>query len=474
VNFVSWAFAVLFAVVLATRLSVGRKKTEPAFLAVVTVASTVFVMWHVPAYLLIMLTSIGVDYVAAERIARAPEGDPRRKAWLIGSIATNLALLAFFKYTNFALESVERTLAWAGWSVALPTLALVLPMGISFYTFGSMSYTIDVYRRRIPPVARFRDFYFFVTFFPHLVAGPIIRAEQFFYQVPRVRRPRARVFAEGAFLIAQGFFLKMVCADNLATVVDRHWPEAELGHLGGASSVLLVLLFSGQIFCDFAGYSNIARGLAYLLGWRFPINFDSPYIAGSFSNFWERWHITLSRWLRDYLYVPLGGNRLGARRTYVNLFAVMLLGGLWHGAAATFVLWGAIHGVGLALERALGLNELVRAPGRRAAKLAWFVVVQTVVLIAWVTFRAQSVGGALVFLQSAASVFTDAGRIERELRIAALFLLPVVALHLHQLCVEHGWIPRLGRVRKAVLAGAMSALTLMAYGASSEFIYFQF
>ena len=473
-NFVSWAFALLFALVYATRLLAGRRKTEPVLNAVVMTASTVFVMWHVPEYLLIMLTSIGVDYVAAIYIERAPDGSARRRWWLAGSIATNLALLGFFKYTNFALDSVEQVLSWAGVSAAMPVMSLALPMGISFYTFCSMSYTIDVYRRRIRPVERFRDFYYFVTFFPHLVAGPIIRAEQFFYQMPRPRRPRLRVFNEGAFLIVSGLFLKMVCADNLSGVVDEWWTRAEGDKLGGRDLALLMLLFGGQIFCDFAGYSNIARGLAYLMGWRFPINFDSPYIAGSFRNFWERWHITLSQWLRDYLYVPLGGNRMGARRTYVNLMIVMLLGGLWHGAAATFVVWGAIHGAGLAIERLLGLEKLERQGGRWALKLAWFLVVQACVFLAWVMFRSQSLTGALTFVRGLARFGAQETPVRPELATAALFLVPVVLLHVHRLAVERGWIARIAPAGKAALAGAMLWAVFTLYGASSDFIYFQF
>jgi len=473
VNFVSWAFALLFALVFATRLLVGRRKTEPTLLAVVMLASTVFVMWHVPAYLLIMLTSIGVDYVAAIHIHRAPAGAPRRRWLLAGSIGTNLALLGFFKYTNFALDSAASMLAWAGWSVALPTLSLVLPMGISFYTFCSMSYTIDVYRGRIQPVARFRDFYFFVTFFPHLVAGPIIRAEQFFYQLPRTRRTRLRVLDEGAYLIVSGLFLKMVCADNLSAAVDKYWAPAEKGGLGQGNLLLLTLLFAGQIFGDFAGYSNIARGLAYLMGWRFPLNFDSPYIAGTFRNFWERWHITLSQWLRDYLYIPLGGNRGSPARTYVNLLLVMLLGGLWHGAALTFVVWGAIHGLGLALERVLGLQHLERTAGRKPLKLAWFLVVQSGVLLAWVMFRSQSLAGALAFVRGLATP-TPALGINQDLAVATYFLTPLILLHLHRLGVEQGWMPRPGRIGKALLAGVMLYAVVASYGSSRAFIYFQF
>src|SRR5690606_21808832 len=220
-----------------------------------------------------------------------------------------------------------------------------------------------------------------------LVAGPIVRAMEFLPQMPRPRRIRAAAWYEGGWLIISGFFLKMVCADNLAVYVDEHWDAGTDPGATSAFALWLALMFSGQIFADFAGYSNIARGVAYLLGYRLPINFNAPYLAASFKNFWERWHMTLSRWLRDYLYVSLGGNRKGGVRTYFNLMLVMLLGGLWHGAAYTFIVWGALHGAALALERMLGLHRDKSGLAGIPVRLAWFVVVQAVVLMAWIVFR---------------------------------------------------------------------------------------
>jgi alginate O-acetyltransferase complex protein AlgI len=324
-------------------------------------------------------------------------------------MASNLLILGFFKYADFFLTITERSLTWLGFGVQLPRLGLILPIGISFYTFGSMSYTIDVYRGRLRAIRRFQDFYYFVTFFPHMVAGPIIRARQFFYQFARTRRPRLKVFNHAAFLIVRGAFLKMVCADNIARVVNIYWtggtrpgcagtPLAN----GGCSCdlVVLALLFSAQIFCDFEGYTSIARGLAYMLGYRFPINFNYPYIAGSFNSFWQRWHITFSTWLRDYLYIPLSGNLVrgvSLTRTYANILVVMLLAGLWHGASLTFVCWGAIHGMGLAFERFVGLNR----PARLAAqRVAWYLVVQVVAVFALIFFRTATIGGALRFIRN--------------------------------------------------------------------------
>ncbi|MGE5608817.1 MAG: MBOAT family O-acyltransferase, partial [Bacillota bacterium] len=324
----------------------------------------------------------------------------------------------------------------------------------------------------IKPVARFRDFYYFVTFFPHLVAGPIIRAEQFLYQMPRTRRPRLRVFNAGVFLIIRGLFLKMVCADNIALVVNGYWNSGYRPGANSLSLLVLAVLFAVQIFCDFEGYSSIARGLAYLMGFRFPVNFNCPYLATSFRNFWERWHITLSQWLRDYLYIPLGGNRVSKWRTYVNLMTVMLLGGLWHGAAMTFVAWGALHGLALAIERLLGFHKLEKTPGALGKKIAWYVVVQVVVLVTWVFFRSDSMDNALMFLRNIAACRSGASGL--PFLTAAMFVLPVVAMHVHQFLVERGTIRPIGLVGKAVLAAVMLYATLVFYGQSSSFIYFQF
>jgi alginate O-acetyltransferase complex protein AlgI len=475
-NFISWAFVLLFIPVFVARLVFGRRKNERPFVWLTMVASTIFVMWHVPAYILIMLTSIGVDYVAALLIDRSPDGAPRRKLFLALSMATNLAILGFFKYTNFALINIEKTLHLAHVHANLPRLGLILPMGISFYTFGSMSYTVDVYRKRLKAVTRFQDFYYFVTFFPHLVAGPIIRAEQFFYQVARTRRLWLRVFNQSAYLIIRGMFLKMVCADNIAVVVNARWADGYVkgGTANSVDLILLTLLFAAQIFCDFEGYSSIARGLAYLMGFRFPVNFDNPYIAGSFSNFWERWHITLSRWLRDYLYIPLGGNRRSAPRVYLNLLTVMLLGGLWHGASLTFVVWGAIHGLALAGERGLGLNKMDadRCGQRRLARFGWFVAVQIVVMVAWIFFRSEHLGGAVRFIQNISRL--RMAMPSRQVMAASLFIVPVAAMHVWAHLVEARRVRPLERLGKAIMVGVMLFLALVAYGESSEFIYFQF
>jgi D-alanyl-lipoteichoic acid acyltransferase DltB (MBOAT superfamily) len=469
VNFVSWAFVALFAVVFVARLTIGRRKVEPTYLAVLLGASLLFYAWHIPAYLSVLLATTALDYVVARAIAQMADHG-RRARWLAISVVSNLGLLAFFKYAGFFARLTEDLSALVGGTLRVDAFQLVLPMGISFYTFQTLSYTIDVYRGTLAPVRNFQDFLLFVSLFPQLVAGPIVRASEFLPQLPRPRRLRLRVFYEGVWLLIAGFFLKMVCADNLAAYVDEYWPRGMQAGTPATFCLWLALMFSGQIFADFSGYSTIARGLGYLLGFRFPVNFDAPYIAASFKNFWERWHITLSRWLRDYLYVSLGGNRHSRRRTLVNLLVVMLLGGLWHGAAYTFIVWGAIHGACLVVERLLGLH---RPAARRplVVKIGWFIAVQAAVLVAWVFFRSPTIEGASSFLGNLLA--GDWATTDAWMALSLLFLSPLVAVHAWTWLEERGHV-RLGHTTQAVLAAAMAYAIVAFHGATSDFIYFQF
>lgn len=472
-SFVSWAFVALFFVAFAARLTVGRRKIEPAYVAVLLVTSTVFYAWHVPIYILILLFSAGVDYVAAIVLGRTPATAVARRRWILGvSLGVNLGLLAFFKYANLLTDAVAQMAGSLGLQLAVPQVSVMLPMGISFYTFQSMSYTIDVYRGILAPLHSFKTFFLYIIFFPQLVAGPIVRAVDFLPQMPRRRRLRLRVFYEGMWLIIIGFFFKMVCADNLAVYVDEHWQAGYREQTGAGFSLWLALMFSGQIFADFAGYSSIARGLSYLLGYRLPINFNAPYVAASLKNFWERWHITLSSWLRDYLYVPLGGNRRGRVRTYVNLMLVMVLGGLWHGAAYTYIVWGALHGGALAVERMLGLQDN-RGAGRFAlVRLAWFAVTQAVVLCAWVFFRSDSFSNATAFLANIARL--DFAMPDTMMWVGLLFLAPLVLHHAWVWAEERGTVRPLPPSARAAVAAVMVYAIVTLYAGTSDFIYFQF
>jgi D-alanyl-lipoteichoic acid acyltransferase DltB (MBOAT superfamily) len=471
VNYVSYSFAILFLTVFVCRLTLGRRKIERSYVGVLLVASLVFYAWHVPLYLVVLLANSLIDYASGRALARPAASAARRRAILAASVTANLSMLGFFKYAGFGLSIARDVAAQAGFSPAIPEIELVLPIGISFYTFQSMSYTIDVYRGRLAPLGDYRSFLLFIAFFPQLVAGPIVRATEFVPQLPRIRRPHLQVINEGLFLVSGGYFLKMVCADNLAVFVNRDW---HLGYGEGVDSGILLwlsVMFGAQIFCDFAGYSHIARGLALLLGFRLPVNFNAPYIAGSFQNFWERWHITLSSWLRDYLYTSLGGNRISRGRTYVNLMVVMLLGGLWHGAAFTFIAWGAIHGVALAIERGLGLQGRGRTRPV-AVRVMWALVVQAVVLVAWIFFRSEHLAGAWQFCRNIAAL--EFGLPSDAVWAGSLFLLPIVVIHLWRLGEERGLIGALRPSHKAALTGVLLVLTATSYGPTNAFIYFQF
>ncbi len=483
-SFVSWAFVALFLIVFAARLTIGRRKTERPFLVLLLLSSFVFYAWHVPIYLLVLLWSATVDYTVGLWLARTPmEKRGTRRFILIASLLTNLGLLGFFKYGAFTLRAAEDLGVLLGMNVRTPDLNLLLPMGISFYTFQSLSYTIDVYRGVIPAARSFGRFLLFITFFPQLVAGPIARASEFLPQLPRPRRLRLVVFYEGIWLIVYGFFLKMVCADNIAAYVNEHWAKGYVEATNASFALWLAVMFSGQILADFAGYSSIARGLAYLLGYRLPINFNAPYVATSLKNFWERWHMTLSRWLRDYLYVPLGGNRGSRARTYVNLLLVMILGGLWHGAYYTFLAWGALHGIALAVERGLGLygprpdGPQRTPPGRTwrespTVRAVWFLVVQAVVLVAWIFFRSETFDGATAFIANLSTL--DFGPLPAWALAGSAFLLPLVVLHVWTWLQERQHVSPLGPSARAALAAAMAYGIVSLYGGTSAFIYFQF
>lgn len=330
-----------------------------------------------------------MDYIVGLGIGRSQE-QSRRRAWLFVSIGINLGVLAFFKYYNFCVDSVHAALSWFGLHTSKWTLAIFLPYGISFYTFQSMSYSIDVYRRRIEPVRSFLDLACFISFFPQLVAGPIVRAMTFLPQLS-VQRVWANVNVRACLaLFFIGFVKKACISENVAPIVDAYFATPDRYNL--YSSFIGVAFYAVQIYCDFSGYTDMAIACARLLGYELTINFDFPYFSRSITEFWRRWHISLSTWLRDYLYISLGGNRGSKLFTYRNLMLTMLLGGLWHGASWTFVIWGGLHGLALIVHREW--QERTENAGARFAKvMTWIAVPLTFywTLITWVFFRAQNV-----------------------------------------------------------------------------------
>ncbi|MEZ5187036.1 MAG: MBOAT family O-acyltransferase [Candidatus Nanopelagicales bacterium] len=339
-------FAAFFVVVLlASWLLMPMPKYWKPFIFLASLAFYAAADWR---WVFLLLASIIGNQTAATVLSKLPRG-PARKSVLIVALVGNLGLLALFKYLGFFVDSVNSVVSAFGLQGEQRVLELALPVGISFFTFQAISYVVDVYRGRAP-LAKPIDTAVYLSFFPHLVAGPIVRATEFIPQLATPRSPRNIPAAPALFLIAGGLIKKVVLADFLAVnLVDPVFGSPQA--FGALDTSMAILGYAAQIYCDFSGYTDIAIGLAMLLGFWFPQNFDQPYRAASLQEFWHRWHMTLSRWLRDYLYIPLGGSRKGPRRTTINVMITMILGGLWHGAAWTFVIWGTLHGSGLAVER---------------------------------------------------------------------------------------------------------------------------
>jgi alginate O-acetyltransferase complex protein AlgI len=358
-------------------------------------------------YLALLLAISVIDYWCAAKIA-STDDDRRRKLFLTLSVVSNLAILGYFKYYDFFISNLNGLIGYK-----IPLKAILLPAGISFYTFKSMSYTIDVYRRHIDNCKSQIDYTTFVTFFPELIAGPIVRASVFLPQMSRPIGPTVERIASGASLFLLGLTKKLVIADRLANVADPIFAAPE--RYSGLTLWMGAIAYSIQIYCDFSGYSDMAIATARMIGYELPENFNMPYLSASVTEFWRRWHITLSSWLRDYLYIPLGGNRHGRARTYFNLFVTMLVGGLWHGASWNFVLWGGMHGVGLAVHRMLGRDT------ERATIPRWLCVAGTYVfvLVLWVPFRSPSFGSTWLMLRKMFLFSTDGYRWYPELLASA-------------------------------------------------------
>ncbi|MBC8111943.1 MAG: MBOAT family protein [Verrucomicrobia bacterium] len=341
-------------------------------------------------YVVILIASIILDYLIAGYIYHI-DRPKERKFWLIFSIVANLSLLAYFKYTNFFLSNFA-FLTGQEYSV----LKIFLPIGISFYTFQTISYVVDVYQRKIAPAENLWDYAFYMTFFPHLVAGPIVRASHFLPQINRQFTLQQSDISEGLWLIVKGLTKKVVFGDFVGQYVNLVFAEA--GNYSGFENLIAIYAYTLQIYCDFSGYSDMAMGFAKLMGFDLGINFNSPYKATSITDFWRRWHISLSSWLRDYVYIPLGGNREGKFRQHVNLFATMLIGGLWHGADWKFIFWGAMHGLALVVERVSPKFNFASAFWQKL--VSGFLTFHLVALL-WVFFRATSFADAILIIKKA-------------------------------------------------------------------------
>jgi len=474
--FNSLEFLIFLPVVLAIYYLLPHKAQNRFLL----IASCVFYGSWDWRFLFPLLTSTSIDYYCAKRMEQQIlAGEPKedRKKWLTLSVVTNLALLGFFKYFNFFADNLHHLLQIFGLDVSVWTLRVILPIGISFYTFQALSYTIDVYRGEIHATDSFFDFLLCVLYFPHLVAGPIQRANSLLPQVTYPRSVTWEKIVNGLHLIFWGFFKKVFIADNLSTIVsqlfDPHRPP------DGWHTLMGVYAFAVQIYCDFSGYTDIARGVARLMGFEFMLNFNLPYFAANPADFWRRWHISLSTWLRDYLYISLGGNRGGEAKTNRNLLFTMVIGGFWHGAAWNFILWGFYHGALLIVHRYLKpfLDKVFAWPGRIGQALSFaFVVVVFFhfTCYGWLLFRAAS----FAQIASMTASFFGPWRVDWSLaRQIALFSSPLAVVQLIQFAsgklefLSFRWIPAEARV--AVYA-AMSYFVLFRGGAPQSFIYFQF
>ncbi|MCA9931728.1 MAG: MBOAT family protein, partial [Anaerolineales bacterium] len=350
---------------------------------ILLVASYYFYAFWDVRFTALIFTSTIIDYFVGRQLALT-EDPRRRKLFLLLSMTANLGFLGFFKYYNFFVDSAEVILSQ--WGIGISNLDIILPVGISFYTFQTMSYTIDIFRRKLEPVDSFSDFALFVAFFPQLVAGPIVRAADFLPQLKKPVRIRPENVWAGSQIFIVGLFKKLMIADAVAPFVDRVFAYPD--YFSSPTAWLAIIAYAIQIYCDFSGYSDMAIGTARMLGFHFERNFFMPYISQNIAEFWRRWHISLSSWLRDYLYISLGGNRRGQRRTYVNLMITMILGGLWHGASWNFVIWGTAHGVALAVHRYWSRN---RKGETKSGVERWLAVAGTFLFVTliWVLFRAQ-------------------------------------------------------------------------------------
>jgi alginate O-acetyltransferase complex protein AlgI len=459
-----WFFLAVFCVYWALRENRSRK------IWLLVCSYIFYAAWNWKFLFLLMGSSL-LDYVVGMMLARTE--NPRvRRGWLILSLTANLGTIAFFKYYNFFVTSAAALLAWLGLPASIHTLNIIIPVGVSFYTFHSMSYTIDVYRRKMRAVPSLLDVACFIGFFPQMVAGPIVRAFAFLPQLQSARK-FSNVDVRGALvLFLVGFFKKACVADGVAPTVDKYFDSPALY---GASSAWLAVLFYGiQIYCDFSGYTDMAIACARLLGYELTLNFNFPYLARSVAEFWHRWHISLSTWLRDYLYIPLGGNR--GNRWFVarNIMLTMMLGGLWHGGAWTFVIWGTLHGIMLVLHRRW--SEWKTRPAGLAAMMAWIAWPLTAwwICFTWIFFRAADLEHAGIIAKSFV-FWQSAGTRDLGVRMIWIVVLLGIVHRLNARGVFSNWWRRGSAEIFAAGYGGSVALVLVFIPAKyTPFIYFQF
>ncbi|MBN2682573.1 MAG: MBOAT family protein [Bacteroidales bacterium] len=449
------------------------KKQQNFRLGFIVIASFFFYGWWDWRFLFLILGSGLLDYFVGLLLLKNPK---RRKLFLLLSVLGNIGSLMAFKYSGFIGENLDLLFAsmgmQSGFSENIPDFFLVTPVGISFYTFQSMSYTLDVYKGRLKPTKNVLQFFAYLSMFPQLVAGPIVRAKDLLPQLLLVPKLSEKDRWEGLKLIVHGFFKKMVIADNLAPIVNKGF-VAENMSPDSFYWWLIITAFAFQIYCDFSGYSDIARGLARWMGLSFELNFNHPYTSLSLKEFWTRWHISLSSWFRDYLYIAIGGSKKGKFRSHLNMWITMLVSGFWHGAAWTFVIWGGLHAFFMSLERILGYP--LKLKNSSLGRIFLVLIVSIQVWVAWVFFRANDFSQAM---QIVYAMFSFTGDFSSSLGLDELLFISIGVLR--EVWIYHGlnknrFIPKKMRnFTDILLLSLLIAACVFLRGEGSEFIYFQF
>jgi len=456
--FHTWIFVLFFLVFYPVHVLLRR---TPYMLPWLLLASYVFYAWWNPLYLTLLVYATVVNYYAVVLM----EKTGRRKLWLAVSVVVSLGLLGFFKYAGFVTDNLNFLLAHLGTSYRIPAPGILLPVGISFFTFQGMSYTIDYYRRQVPREHSLIRFATYKAFFPQLVAGPVERSTTLLpqlYGVPPITR---RDITDGLSMFVVGLFKKAALADYLALYADKVFNAPD--QFKAPALLLGIFAFGWQIYFDFSGYTDMARGVAQMMGIRLRLNFNNPYLATDLGDFWRRWHISLSTWFRDYVYIPLGGNRSGQFNTYKNMILTMVISGLWHGAAWTFVIWGALHAAGRVVTRELERAGFYR---EKVPKLAKQMGVFAFVSFAWIFFRARSLHDAWLIITR---IFTS-GWADPAFPMLALILVLAVWLYEHLYESQHKWVLTFAPARVSMVVLMAVYLTIFAGSGSQPFIYFQF
>ena len=480
--FNSFEFVIFLSAFLAIYYNTQKNKRW----LVVLVGSYIFYMAWNPAFALLIMTSTVVDYYAGLKIGEAVT-QRKKIQFLLISLSVNLGMLFTFKYLDFFIANILHVSGFLGWQIDLPYAELLLPVGISFYTFQTLSYTIDVYRGQLGVERHFGRFAAFVAFFPQLVAGPIERASNLLPQINHPRSANYQDIRSGLLLIAWGLWKKVCIADLIAPFVNGVFSDPT--QYNGTYLLLATMLFAIQIYCDFSGYSDIARGVARLMGYDLMVNFRQPYFSTSLAEFWRRWHISLSSWFRDYVYIPLGGNRGGLFIWSRNILLVFLLSGIWHGAAWTFAIWGLLHGLWLLIEIGVknSLNRLGIVFHDSSKAVRWVIgllITNTIVMISWVFFRANNLDDAIYIINNIPNLgplnygtFKLLGLPSFELLLAAIqiLILLVVDFVMSAKPVEiNNWWERSSTIRWASYVGLFYAVALYGVFDKIDFIYFQF